>query len=266
MSKEKSNRFPFSTFIVGASFIITVIALIPAFFALNKEKPDLHYSYVLTHYEAPDGIDAQLFNDFLIENNIAPHRLSIQIKNAGNAPSKKIKISVNTPDLVVRYSYTPSQEDNPVWVVLPPNKELGFESDIRNVVQEFKDLAPNKMLIFDVSYMGVSQDKPEIEIFGDLMEATFLNDIKDLRPWSPYKVFLLPIYILGGGLLLTFLWIIGSVISSDPQYKRMIINAAHSILDSFALSFGFSQFNQLFGSIKWKSETEQEDKIDEEED
>ena len=222
MSTEIKKHFSFSAVIATATVVVAILALIPAFLSLNKEKPDLHYSYILSHYKAPDGIEEKLFTEFLTKNKIPTHRLSLQIKNTGNVLSKEVKLSVETQGSIVRYAYTPSQEDNPVWVVLPANAELGFGSGINKIVQTFQSLSPNRLLVFGVGYEGESQQPPKIEVFGDAIEATFVPEISKVQPWSPYRVFYIPGYILAAGLLLTLFWILGSVICSNPYYRNII--------------------------------------------
>ena len=224
MSTETKKLFPFSAVIATATFVVAILALIPAFLSLNKEKPDLYYSYILSHYKAPDGIEEKLFTEFLTKNKISAHRLSLQIKNTGNAPSKVVKLSVETQSSIVRYAYTPSKKDNPVWVVLPDDAELGFDSDISKTDQTFQNLSPNRLLVFGVGYEGESQQPPKIEVFGDGIEATFVPDISVVQPWSPYRVFYVPGYILAAGLLLTLFWIIGSVACSNRYYLNFIID------------------------------------------
>ncbi len=230
---EPKKLFPFSAVIATASFIVAILALIPAFLSLNKEKPDLHYSYILSHYKAPDGIKEKLFTEFLTKNKIPTHRIALQIKNAGNAPSKVVKLSVETPGSIVRYIYNPSQEDNPVWVALPANAELGFGHDINKIIQTFQALSPNRLLIFCVGYEGESEQPPKIELFGDAVEAKFVPSISEVQPWSPYRVFYIPGYILAAGLLLTLLWIVCSVIYSNPYYRNIITDVLSTTATSF---------------------------------
>jgi len=219
---EPKKLFPFSAVIATATFVVAILALIPAFLSLNKEMPDLHYSYILSHYKAPDGIEEKLFTEFLTKNNIPTHRLSLQFKNTGNVPSKEVKLSVETQSSIVRYAYTPSKKDDPVWVVLPDDAELGFGSGTKKIVQTFQALSPNRLLVFGVGYEGESQQSPKIEVFGDAIEATFVPDISEVQPWSLYRVFYIPGYILAAGLLLTLFWVIGSVICSNPYYRNII--------------------------------------------
>jgi hypothetical protein len=84
----------FSTFIGIITLIVTIIALIPAFLALNKETPDLYYSYNRQATEIPAFVDEEKFKAFLRENKIPSHRVTIQMKNVGNAPVAEIKDSI----------------------------------------------------------------------------------------------------------------------------------------------------------------------------
>lgn len=246
-AKQKA-RLSFSAVIAAASLIIAIIALIPAFLSLNKEKPNLFYSYKIKHYETPEGIEGKLFDDFLVKNNIPKHRFSLQIKNSGNAPAKEIKFSVAPAGQIVRYLFTPSKKEKPIWVEVPDDKELGFSSGITNIVQTIRNLAPNRLLVFGIAYEGSSRGIPSIDVFSDGMEATYIDNIFEAPNWNPYRVFYLPGYILAGGLALTLLWIIGSVVLSNEEYRKLFINIGTSIGDSFMLSLPL--ISNLYSTIK----------------
>ncbi len=246
-NKSKA-KITFSAVIAAASIIVAIIALIPAFLSLNEEKSELYYSYKAKHYETPEGIDDKLFDDFFTKNNIPRHRLSVQFKNGGNALTKEIKLSVKTPGQIVRYVCTPSKKDNPIWVELPDDKELGFSSGISNIVEKIKNLSPNRLLVFGIAYEGSSNDNPQIEIFGDGIEAKYISYISAVPKWNRYRVFYLPGYILSGGLALTLIWIVGSVILSNKEYRKLFVSVIVSIGNSFIGSIPLAGY--LYSTLK----------------
>jgi len=117
------------------TLIVTIIALIPAFLALNKETSDLYYSYNRQESETPAFVDEAKYKAFLRDNNIPSRRITLQLKNVGNAPVGEIKYSVTVPGVIVRYAYTPSKQENSVWVDTPENKDFGFASTISSLTQ-----------------------------------------------------------------------------------------------------------------------------------
>ena len=248
MNTLGKSKFPFSAIIATTSLMVALIALIPAFLSLNKEKPKLYYSYKITHYDTPGGINAKLFDEFLAKNNIPKHRFSLQIKNCGNAPAKEIKFSATSPGQIVRYVFTPSKIEKPPWVDVPDDRELGFGSGKTSVSQTVKNLAANRLLVFGIGYEGNSENIPHIEVFGDGREATFISNISEAPLWNPYRVFHLPGYILAGGLALTLLWIIGSVVFSSEEYRNLFKNIGASVLDSFLESLPLA--GALYSSMK----------------
>ena len=230
------TKFQFSGIIAVVTLIISIMALVPAFLSLNKEKAALYWSFILSSYEAPEGIDQALFSKFLKDNNIPTNRFSLQIKNCGNAPSEQIKFSVKTEGEIVRWIFNPSQKENPVWVDVPADKELGFKSGVSNTVQIIKNLSANKLVVFGVGYEGVSSKTPEIEMFSDGVAGNFVSNISEAPVWNPYRVFYLPGYIFVGGLAITLLWILISVILSNPEYRKTFADIGLSVLDGFSVS------------------------------
>lgn len=61
MTKESKPKFQFSAIIAAATLIVSIIAIIPAFFSLNKEKSVVFWTYELREYSAPEGIEGNLF-------------------------------------------------------------------------------------------------------------------------------------------------------------------------------------------------------------
>jgi hypothetical protein len=262
MTKVAGKRIHVTVLIVIATIASTVITVIPAFLSLNKERPELYYSYKLQRYETPNGIKRELFAEFLKQHSIPTQRLFVQIKNVGNAPVKKVKMCVETSGAIVRYGYTPSQKKVPAWVVIPPDEELGMASGVHRTSQQFSDFAPNRLLIFGIGYEGESQDEPKIEIFGDAFEATFVENIDDAKPRSPYRVFLLPAYILGGGLIVVFLWIVGFVLYSNPASRKVLLDFVRMLRNELVTDLTFDRNVALLRDEVKRSQIQRERKAD----
>lgn len=167
---------------------------------------------------------------------------------------------------IVRYAFTPSKTDKPIWVEVPADKELGFSSDVGNIVQTVKNLAPNRLLTFGVGYESQKYEPPVTEVFSDGIECKYVDDFSSLTPWNPYKVFYLPGHILIGGVAITLLWILFSVILSNPEYRNTFIEIGESVLSGLSKSmitiFEFNELKKIFESIK-KDKTEHDASADE---
>jgi len=232
-ANQNTQRFSFSALIGVGTLIVTIIALVPAFLSLNKEMPELYYSFSVQKSETPAFIDDLKFKDFLRENNIPKNRISILFRNNGNAPAKEIKFSVKVPGVIIRYEYKPPQQDNPVWVDVPDNKDYGFESSISSISQTVKKLATNKVLSFSAGYEGETKEAPEVEVYCNGKQATFISDLSKAPIWSPYRVFYLPVSILGIGLLCTILWVIGTILLRNPKIREELLDVLKLIGRSF---------------------------------
>lgn len=265
MTKKPKAKFQFSAIIAAVTLIVSIIAVIPAFLSLNKEKSVVFWSHELREYSAPDGIESHLFFDFLKKNNIPPFLFSLKLKNCGNIPSKEIKFSASTHGQIVRYVFNPSQTEKPIWVEIPADKEFGFNSGVTNIVQTVKNLAPNRLLIFGVGYESQKNALPEIEVFSDGIECEYVSDISSVTPWNPYKVFYLPGYILAGGVGITILWILLSVILTNPLYRKTFIEIGKSFLSgltaSMAISIDVDELKKTLENIK-KDKTEHDASAD----
>ena len=265
MTKESKPKIQFSAIIAAVTLIVSIIAIIPAFLSLNKEKSVVFWSYELREYSAPEGIESNLFFNFLKKNNIPPFLFSLKLKNCGNIPSKEIKFSVSTQGQIVRYVFNPSQTEKPIWVEVPTDKELGFNSGVSNIVQTVQNLAPNRLLIFGLGYESQKTAPPEIEVFSDGTECVYVSDISSVTPWNPYKVFYLPGYILAGGVGITLLWILFSVILSNPEYRKTFIEIGKSFLSglssSMRITIAVDELKMTLENIK-KKKTEHDTSAD----
>jgi len=240
MENQDNNskpKFSFSTIIGFGTLIVTIIALIPAFLSLNKEKPNLYYSYSHQSSETPAFVNETKFKKFLKENNIPSNRFTIKMKNVGNAPAEVIKFSVNVPGVIVRYAYNPSNKENPVWVDVPENKDFGFESDISSSSQVVKNLSPNKILTFSVGFEQKDKGFAETEVFFNGKQAKFAPVISEVPEWSPYKIFILPLTILGIGLGCTILWVTVSILLKNQKIREELVQVLKAIGEGFIRSF-----------------------------
>lgn len=260
MPEQTITKLKFSSIIAVVTLIVSIIAVIPAFLSLNTKKPDVYWSRELRNYKAPEGIKEALFDDFLKKNNIPPFSYSLILKNVGNAPSKIVKFSITLDGHIVRYAFYPSKIENPIWVDVPPNKEFGFNSNLSDIVNSAKNFAPNRLLIFRLDYDSLSSDFPETEVFFDGIESKYIKDINSLSAWNPYKIFYLPAYIFIGGILLTLLWILISIIITNPVYRSIFVDIGKAFVISTSDVFLNKQTSKATELIKLVKDLEISDK------
>ncbi len=261
-AKHKSSKIGFSSWITLCTFIVTIIALVPAFWNLNSERPRLFYSYILSANEPPDFVDPVKFRQFMKNNVVPSHSVMVLLKNMGNAPAEEIKLSVNVPGKVVRGIFKPSSTEQPIWVDLPPNFELGFDSEASVTTQAIQNMATDRLLLFGVGYESRSKETPDIEVYCNAQEATFIDDIDMAPAWNPHKVFYFPATVLGVGLLCTVLWVSGSAIMAKPQLRKELGSLASDILRSTFFMAGPLTLAEILLDRTTSEESEAENRPD----
>jgi hypothetical protein len=164
-------------------------------------------------------------------HNIPSSRIVLQLKNVGNASAEEIKYSMAVPGYIVRYAYTPSKSESPVWVDMPEDRDFGFASTAQSLTQVVKNLATNKVLQFTVGYEPKEKNgNPQIEVYYSGKQAKNVAAISEAPEWNPYRVFILPASILGIGLVITVLWVIVTTLLRRPRIREELAE----VLGAFA--------------------------------
>ena len=73
-------------------------------------------------------------------------------------------------------------------------------------------------------------------MFSDGIAGNYIANISDAPIYNPYQVFYLPGYIFIGGLAITLLWILLSVILSNPEYRKTLADIGRSFLNGVSIS------------------------------
>lgn len=191
------------------TLLFTIIASIPSFLSLDRKESKVYYSHKTLYCNGIQNIEEDIISGIIKQNNFSPNALILQIINCGNSQAEQIKFSIELPGSAIKYNFIPSLADNPVWVKVAADTVFGANSGVFNVVKKLEKLAPNRILIFYVTYNDSLVDYPSIELYSDGKAGEYIENILDAPKWNPYSVFYLPGFILGTFLIIILLWNIG---------------------------------------------------------
>lgn len=231
-------KVTFSSFLGILTLLVTFVASVPAFLALNKNEPILYYS--IENKALPFGhIEAiKEFREFLMQKQIPPENLELKFRNVGNAAAKEINLLVTIPGYIVKWEYKPSRNEMPPWVDLPANSDFGFKSTINRKNDLITKFAADNTLTLNIGYIEKESANPTVEIYYDGIKANLITDVSKAPRYSPFKVLQLPAIIFITGLSITFLCVIISFLVSHEKYRKELSKILKEIIYSFIKNFG----------------------------
>jgi len=221
MTEETSNSgsHTSTTVIAVLTLIAAVVAAVPGFLALNKEHAAIYYAVEASGIQIPDSLDPGNVRKVLSSNGIPSNTFKIELINQGNHQADEVKVSVVVPGEFMTFSSNPKKDENPIWVKLP---EVKLPSNKKSVQFSVSELGTTKPLTLSFGYQKESDEKPEIQVFYNGNPAELVDSVLTVSPWSPLDVFRMPLYILGGGLILVLVWAAGIVIVNTPKLKEQL--------------------------------------------
>lgn len=222
-----------TTVIAVLTLIAAVIAALPGFFALNKEHAAIYYAVESSGIQIPDSLNPGSVRKVLSSNGIPSNTLNVDLINQGNYQADEVKVSIVVPGKFITFSSKPKNEDNPIWVRLP---ELQLPLNKNSIQFSVEQLGTTKPLTLSFGYQRESDEKPLVQVFYNGNPASLVNSVLSVPSWSPWDVFRIPLYILGGGLILVLIWAAGIVIVSTPKFKEQfevfLIKVAREVVKS----------------------------------
>lgn len=232
-------RMTFGNLLTWTTFLVTLVALVPAFLALNKDQPRLYYSVTTKSYSPPEEYMQQAFLELLRKFNMPASRCEICVINSGNAPAKEARLLIKAQGSIVRTQWNPPKEAQEVWVDTPENREFGFGGATTRVSDVIHNMATNRKLTILVGYESATGDPPHIELYADGQAAERIANIGEAPEWNPYRVFYLPGAILALGVILSILWSLISVIRSNVKYQvqlaELLRGVARTMVETVAM-------------------------------
>ena len=193
------------TLIVGVITVIaTIIAAIPGFVTLNRDRPDVYFSQETASILNSTVTDFDRIKGVLKSNGIPDSLSRLTIVNWGNGPANFVRFRAAVPGEVQKITSSPSALDKPAWVDLP--LDFGAPTGSSNIAFEIKMLAPTKPIIFQVGFYGNSlTNRLAWEVFFDGRPAILAAEV-NARPQSlDRRQIVMPIAVFGFGALITLL-------------------------------------------------------------
>ena len=196
-SEENKRGGHISTTVIAVlTLTVTAVAAIPGFLSLNEDHAAIYYSVSTSGIEIPDSMDETAVRKILSENGIPSDTLSISVVNQGNAAAEHVRLSVDVPGRILASTSTPKPSINPIWVNLP---KIDVDQKSQSIRFSVQNLGTTKELKYEFGYQRENTGQPEIEVFHAGQPAERVSNVAHVPTWSPWRVFELPLIILGGG-------------------------------------------------------------------
>lgn len=251
--RQNKSQYTITSILTVTVILVTIIASIPSFIALEKDTPKIFYEVKTSHISIPDALDIIKVQQMLQENGISNSILGLSLINQGNSVAKEIKISVEVPGKIVRIWSNPSIEDKPVWVDIP---DISSFENLKKVQFAIRNMSTTRMLTFNIGYneglkdqlyrqreqlnrmmveAGLREDfelPRKIDIFFDGKQAEQVDDISSVPKWSKYQLFKLPLTLFIYGLSILFIGAFLVAIIKNPDFgitlKDIIVETSRS--------------------------------------
>lgn len=227
---EMSNniRLSSTSLLAFLTLLVTVIAAIPSFLSLNKEQAAIFFSAQTSHVSVPDSLDSKKALSILEANGIPGSTVELSIINQGNSEAKKIKFSIDVPGEIIAVWSNPSTKEKPIWVNLPV---IQWDKESKTFQAEITHMGTTIPLTYYVGYLHSESGNPNVKVFHNGKPAEYVESISSVPLWSKWKVFMLPLYILGGGFGLVLFWAFVVALYKSPSFRekviRELLEAAH---------------------------------------
>lgn len=237
MDQEESNNKPASennrkigysitTALAILTIIITIVVSIPAFLSLNEEHSEIYYSYSSSVIQIPSTLNEDDVKQILLDNGIPQNTLTVTVINQGNGFAEEVLISIEVPGEIITAWSSPSKQDSPIWVEIP---DIDITQQPKRVIIPVKSMATTKPIFFNIGYSPTEDGIEQVEVFYNGTPAEKVTDGASVSPWSPWKVFYLPLGILAVGLAIILIWAFFIVLINNPAQKEALLKLATEI-------------------------------------
>ena len=166
--QEKQKKLSVS--ILGLiTLIATIIAIIPAFLALNDKEAIVYYSVDASHISIPSSLDSQQAISALEKAGIPGSTVGLSIINQGNRLAENIKFEIQTSNNVLAIWTEPTKESKPIWVEIP---DLAVDKTKKKISAQIKELSATQPIKIFVGYEYDLTQKPSVSVYFDLTFRT----------------------------------------------------------------------------------------------
>lgn len=203
------------------TLIATIIAIIPAFLALNDKEALVYFSVNTSHITIPSSLDGEQAVSALEKAGIPGSTVELSILNQGNTLAENIKFEIQTPSNVLTIWTEPTKETEPIWVEIP---DLAVDKTKQKISAEIKGLSATQPLKIFVGYEYELTKSPSISVYFDGKPAIFETDLSAVPVWSKWNVFKLPGYIFLGGIAVILLWSFIVALVENPNFRNQLFD------------------------------------------
>lgn len=222
-SEEGRIKHTSTSIVAVLALVVSVLTAIPPFLSLNKDHEEVYFSDASTGISIPSSMDTDKVRAILSSNGIPTDTLSIDFINQGNAEALETKVSILIKGKILSAVFDPKSESNPIWVSLP---SLDIANKPNQLQFPIKNLAVGQPLKLNIAYERTEEGQPDIQVFSNGKPAKYVDSIYRVEPWSPYKVFQIPLIVLGIGVGLVVLWALGVVLYNNASIRKALIETA----------------------------------------
>jgi len=222
-NKESKLKHTSTSFIAVLALVVSVIAAIPPFLSLNKDQAEIYYSITTSGITIPAAMDSEKVRKILSNNQIPTDTLRLEFINQGNAEAKETKISIRVYGKILSATFEPKASTNPIWVSLP---SINVDANPNHLQFSTENLAIGQPVQMDIAYERDKAGQPEIQVFQNGKPANRVRTVYSVEPWSPLKVFKIPLIVLAVGIGLVVLWALGIVINNNENLQKAFVEMA----------------------------------------
>jgi len=205
--KEEQGQFRGAGYLVTTllgilTIVFSSLAAIPSFQQGFGNQPRVYYSVVVERLVLPPSIDKDRIRSLLKNNRIPDSTVKIGIVNKGDAAAEIVKVGVRVGGIIDSAQSEPPPEPEPVSVSIAIDHDPKDSPSYARYT--FKGLVPDHPLEALVGfYSDGSKSPPDIDVVADGKPAQRVSSL-DLAPdWSTWRLFELPLKVLGWGLAIT---------------------------------------------------------------
>lgn len=200
MSKNSNQILTTTTILTILSIVIAIATAVPSILSLEKPISKIYFQEKYVELNIPKEIDTDEVRGIMIKNKIPRASYELSLKNLGNSQCKKLKVSISAEERISNVSFYPDSSNHPIWVDF---QLIEFLNDSSQLNFHLSDLSTMRNFGVVLNFQNGAMEEPKTEMIHDGVNATIVNDLSKVEPWSKLDLFILPLQILAIGIGLT---------------------------------------------------------------
>lgn len=220
--KFRGAGYRITTLLGILTLFVTIMAAIPSFQQGFGNQPKVYYSVTVERLGLPSSINAERIRNLLKDNNIPDAAVRVEFVNKGDAAAKIVKAGVDVSGTIDYAESEPSPHPEPVWVKIIIDRDaVKSPSHVR---YEFRDLVADHPIEARIGFYSNSvQAVPTVDVVVDGKPAQKISSLELAPEWSIWRLFELPLKILGWGLAFTLIIGLIVVIGANPRTRKAFL-------------------------------------------